>query len=135
VNEASGYFSADAQTLADSVGPSLTYIDFSGLMQVTYGFDGVQYTIYDPAAPIPPGDPSLPDPTLPGPEAAFIDAIHLTADGYLVLANEQYDAFYVDFLEGGVPVPAVGLPAQGLLVIGLLASGLLGLRRSARAAR
>ena len=75
LNAASLTLAGLAQALADAKGLGLTYGGFSGLMQVTYGFDGVQYTPFDPAFPIPPGDPSLPDPSLPSPNAAFADPI------------------------------------------------------------
>jgi GDSL-like lipase/acylhydrolase family protein len=90
----SRFWNGCAQVLADSKGSSLTFHDFSGLMQITYGFDGIQYTPYDPAIPIPAGDPSLPDPGLPGPNAAFVDNVHLTTAAYLILAEEQYNVFY-----------------------------------------
>jgi len=76
--------------------PGLYFSDLNGLLQVTYGFDGVQHSQYDPAYPIPPGDPSLPDPELPSPIEAFQprDYSHLTYEGYKVLAQAQYDEFY-----------------------------------------
>lgn len=122
VNAASAAFQSYAQTLADSKGASLTAMDFSGLMQVTYGFDGVQYTIYDPPFVIVPGDPSLPDPTLPGPEAAYFDSIHLTAAGYLVFAEEQYAQFYSAHL-GPPAVPVLSLAARALLAAGVALIG------------
>jgi len=87
VNNASMRFSAQAQALADSKGNSLSYGDFNGLTQVVYGFDGVQTSVYDPAFPIPAGDPSLPDPQYPGPAVAYSDSIHLTEEAYLALAE------------------------------------------------
>ena len=94
VNNASMRFSAQAQALADSKGNSLSYGDFNGLTQVVYGFDGVQTSVYDPAFPIPAGDPSLPDPQYPGPAVAYSDSIHLTEEAYLALAESQYQQFY-----------------------------------------
>jgi hypothetical protein len=94
VNQAAMRFSAQAKGLADAKGDALSYGDFNGLTQVVYGFDGVQATPYDPAVPIPPGDPSLPDPQYPGPAVAFSDPIHLTPNAYLVLAEKQYEQFY-----------------------------------------
>jgi len=94
VNNASQRFSAKAQALADSRGDALTYGDFYGLTQVEYGFDGTQDSPSDPGFPIPPGDPSLPDPQYPGPAPAFADAIHLTEEGFLLLAENQYAEFY-----------------------------------------
>lgn len=94
VNNASQRFSAKAQALAETMGDALTYGDFYGLTQVEYGFDGVQDSSSDPDFPIPPGDPSLPDPQYPGPAAAFADAIHLTEEAFLLLAEHQYEQFY-----------------------------------------
>lgn len=103
VNAATSLFSMQAMWLANSKGSAVTYHDFAGLMQVTFGFDGKQATPYDPAIPIPPGDPSLPDPTLPSPKAAFTDYIHLTQAGYVVLARAQYEVFYAAALAARVP--------------------------------
>jgi hypothetical protein len=94
VNNASLRFSAQAKALANARGSALTYGDFNGLTQVVYGFDGVQLSPYDPGFPIPPGDPSLPDPQYPGPAVAYADAIHLTPDAFLMLAENQYEVFY-----------------------------------------
>jgi len=94
VNHASLRFSAQAQALADARGDSLSYGDFNGLTQVEYGFDGVQTSPFDPAFPIPAGDPSLPDPQYPSPAVAFADSIHLTEEAFLVLAEKQYEQFY-----------------------------------------
>jgi len=94
VNNASLRFSAQAKALANAKGSALSYGDFNGLTQVVYGFDGVQVSPYDPGFPIPPGDPSLPDPQYPGPAVAYADAIHLTPDAFLMLAENQYEVFY-----------------------------------------
>ncbi len=94
VNNASQRFSARAQALADEKGRALSYGDFYGLTQVTYGFDGVQNSIYDPGFSIPPGDPSLPDTQYPSPAIAYFDDIHLTEEAFLVLAESQYEQFY-----------------------------------------
>jgi lysophospholipase L1-like esterase len=119
VNAAAAQVGALALALMGST-PGLTFGDYSGLMQLTYGFDGVEHDPYwgsDPNTPIPAGDPSLPDPNLPGPYAAFADEIHLTPAGYLVLAQAQYDTFYAQYL---VPEPATGLlVAAGLVGLGL----------------
>jgi lysophospholipase L1-like esterase len=131
VNAASAKFAVEAAALAAAKGNGLTYGDFSGLMQVTYGFDGTQHTVYDPAFPIPPGDPSLPDATLPSPAAAFSHSIHLTAAGYEILAEAHYDAFYAAIL--AVPVPAAGPYARGVLVA-LLVAAALGMPRVRREA-
>jgi hypothetical protein len=94
VNNASMRFSAQAQALADEKGISLSYGDFNGLTQVEYGFDGDRTSPYDPDFPIPPGDPSLPDPQYPGPAVAYADLIHFTDDAFLMLAGKQYEQFY-----------------------------------------
>ena len=94
VNHASLRFSAQAQALADARGDSLSYGDFYGLSQVEYGFDGVQTSPFDPAFPIPAGDPSLPDTQYPSPAVAFADSIHLTEEAFLVLAEKQYEQYY-----------------------------------------
>lgn len=75
---------------------NMTYSDINGLLQVTYGFDGVQHTEYDPPEAIPPGSPSLPNPELPSPAEAFKegDNSHLTEAGYRVLAEAQYKEYY-----------------------------------------
>lgn len=116
VNAAGIALATLAATLADSKGPSLTYIDFSGLMQVTYGFDGTQPTVFDPPFVIPPGDPSLPDPTLPSPDVSFSDAIHLTIDGYAILAEAHFDPFYSAILVAPV-VPASNPWTRGVLAV------------------
>lgn len=94
VNNASLRFSLQAEALADARGEALSYGDFNGLTQVLFGFDGVQVSLYDPAFPIPAGDPSLPDPQYPGPAAAYADPIHLTPEAFLLLAESQYERFY-----------------------------------------
>jgi len=82
--------------------PGLSFVDLFGTLQLTYGFDGVQYTEFDPDHVIPPGDPSLPDPILPSPSEPFLpgDPYHLKATGYKVLAQAQYDLFYGPLLNG-----------------------------------
>lgn len=82
--------------------PGLTYVDTNGLMQVTYGFDGIKYSQYDPDTPIPAGDPSLPDADLPSPIQSFRegDAEHLTEGGFRALAQEQYNQAYRGLLDG-----------------------------------
>jgi lysophospholipase L1-like esterase len=81
---------------------NMTYSDINGLLQVTYGFDGIPHTEFDPSEPIPPGDPSLPDPELPSPIQPFKvgDASHLTESGYQVLAEAQYAEYYGPLLNG-----------------------------------
>ena len=91
-----------ASQLAMTRQPELTFGDFNGLLQETYGFDGIQYSPFDPSSPVPPGHPSLPDPTLPSPLIAFLpdNRSHLTSDGYRVLAQAQYELFYASRLDG-----------------------------------
>jgi hypothetical protein len=90
-----------AQQLA-SRKAGLTYLHLQGLLQVTFGFDGHQYTVWDPPVPILPGDPSLPDPDLPGPNVAFYNPTHPTAKGNRVLAEGYYDGYYSSvFSEAG----------------------------------
>jgi hypothetical protein len=122
VNAAGADFQNYAQALDIAKGASLTAIDFNGLMQESYGFDGVQYTIYDPAFAIPAGDPSLPDPPLPSPNAAYFDSIHLPAAGYLLLAEEHYLQFYSLYL-GPVPVPVFAPFGQAVWVLALVVTG------------
>jgi hypothetical protein len=74
--------------------PELTFLDWNGLFQVTFGFNGVKYTEFDPDYFIPPGDPSLPDPTLPSPQAAFNNPAHPNSRGYGVLASAVYDQYF-----------------------------------------
>jgi len=73
----------------------LTFLDWNGLFQVTYGFDGVQYSPFDPPYAIPAGDPSLPDASLPSPYVAYPKArpAHPTSAGYKVMARAVYDRY------------------------------------------
>jgi lysophospholipase L1-like esterase len=80
--------------------PGLRFVDLFGLLQVTYGFDGIQYTPWDPSVPIPPGDPSLPDATLPSPKASYANEAHPTVEGYRVWAEGYFEAYYADALSG-----------------------------------
>jgi hypothetical protein len=80
--------------------PELTFIDWNGHLQVVFGFNGVANTEYDPTQPIPPGDPSLPDPTLPSPVTAFRNAAHPNEGGYRVLAQALYDRYFAAELGG-----------------------------------
>jgi hypothetical protein len=82
--------------------PGLSFVDLNGTLQVAYGFDGIQHTEFDPGFVIPPGDPSLPDPGLPGPYEAYIpnEPFHQTPEGHKVLAQAQYDLFYEPLLNG-----------------------------------
>lgn len=120
-----------ASQLADEKGESLTFGDYFGLMQVSYGFDGIQHTPFDPAVVIPPGDPSLPDPTFPGPFAAFADSIHLTLASHEILAQAHYDDFYRAILNPAPPVPLLGAPGLAALAAVLIgaATGMVIRRR------
>ena len=88
-------------SLADSIGPPLTYGDIYGTLQLAFGFDGIKHTPYDPSYAIPPNDPSLPDPQWPSPDAAFLrnDAEHLNQEGWLALAEAQYASYYGPLLD------------------------------------
>lgn len=76
--------------------PGLSFVDINGTLQVTYGFDGVQHTEFDPRIVIPPGSPSLPSRYYPSPLEPFLpnDIWHLVPDGYKALAQAQYDGYY-----------------------------------------
>jgi hypothetical protein len=80
--------------------PGLNFVNVVGTLQVKFGFDGVQYTEFDPPYVIPPGDPSLPDPTLPSPYVAFsLDApLHPNSAGWKALAQAHYDLYYASAL-------------------------------------
>jgi hypothetical protein len=61
----------------------MSYLNLYGLFQVTYGFDGIRHTEFDPNPPIPAGDPSLPNPGLPSPYFPYQgDVSHPTPGGY-----------------------------------------------------
>ena len=94
VNRFSIRLSSEAEKLVDSKSAALSFGNFNGLTQVVYGFDGEQVSSFDPAVPIPAGDPSLPDPQYPGPAPAYADLIHLTEEAFLMLAETQYAQFY-----------------------------------------
>lgn len=76
---------------------SLSFYDWNGLFQTHYGFDGVPYTEYDPDFVIPPGDPSLPDASLPSPYAAYPEQrpAHPHPQAYKVMAQALYERFIV----------------------------------------
>lgn len=78
--------------------PGLSYLHLHGLLQVTFGFDGIQHTQWDPSVLIPAGDPSLPNQNLPGPDFAFETPAHPNPVGYGVLAGGYYEGFYGPFL-------------------------------------
>ena len=93
----------------------VTVLNTHGLMQVHFGV---------PQQGIAPFDPSLPDPTRPGPTTAFADAIHLNSAGYTVLAQHLYGEFY-----GPVLAPEPGAALLAVVGLAALAAGRL---RSAR---
>jgi lysophospholipase L1-like esterase len=112
VNTAAEELASRVQLLAASI-PGATFENSNGLMQVHFGF---------PTLGIPPFDPTLPRLDLPGPEEAFSDSIHLTAQGYLIFADELYERFYGPALRSGVAqVPALPGPSGWLLGAVLLA--------------
>ncbi len=82
-------------------GPLLTFLNWNGLFQLHYGFDGIKHSEFDPAFVIPPGDPSLPDPALPSPQAAFPvnTPAHPTQSGYKVMAQALYDRYFSSELD------------------------------------
>ena len=120
VNTAAEELASRVQVLADSI-PGATFENLNGLMQLHFGF---------PTLAIPPFDPSLPRLDLPGPEEAFpvSDPIHLTAEGYLLFADELFDRFYGQAL-GPAAVPA--LPDSAVWALGVLLVALTR-RRSSR---
>jgi len=91
---------AEQMALLATEKPGLSFVDLNGTLQVTYGFDGVKRTGFDPGVVIPPGDPSLPNPDFPSPFQAFLpgDDWHLTSSGYKALAQAQFDGFYASVL-------------------------------------
>jgi hypothetical protein len=93
---------AEQRALFAATKPGLSFVDLNGALQVTYGFDGVRRTRFDPGFVIPPGDPSLPDPRLPSPFEPFKpqDNWHLIPSGYKAVAQAQYDGFYASALDG-----------------------------------
>jgi hypothetical protein len=82
--------------------PGLSFVDLNGTLQIAFGFDGIQYTTFDPDHVIPPGDPSLPDARYPSPKEPFQfrDPWHLQPGGYKALAQAQFDGFYAPLLAG-----------------------------------
>jgi hypothetical protein len=84
------------EAYAANKGPLVSFIDIIGTMQVTFGFDGLKHSSYDPDYPIPPGHPSLPDEMLPSPAEAFPDwdSTHPLRIGYDAMALAQYENFY-----------------------------------------
>ncbi|MFC1606170.1 hypothetical protein ACFL33_04840 [Pseudomonadota bacterium] len=82
--------------------PGVSFVDVDGTLQVTFGFDGIKHSSYDPGFAIPAGDPSLPNPELPSPLEPFLsgDAWHLKFEGYKALAQAQYNGYYASLLSG-----------------------------------
>jgi hypothetical protein len=74
--------------------PELTFLEWNGILQVVWGFNGVPHTEFDPTYIIPPGDPSLPDPTLPSPQVTFDNAAHPNRQGYKTLAKTLFDRYF-----------------------------------------
>lgn len=96
INAVFDKLAAAAAEFAQTRGAQVHTVNIVGTLQKTYGFDGVQHTSFDPPNPIPPGDPSLPNPALPSPFPAFPpnDPTHpiVTANRYL--ATAQYEKLY-----------------------------------------
>jgi lysophospholipase L1-like esterase len=111
VNTAAEELSSRMQTLAGSTA-GMTFENLNGLMQLHFGL---------PDLGLPPFDPSLPRIDQPSPAEAFVDAIHLTAGGYVIFSQELYDRFYAGVLPPP-PVPALPFPAALLLAVLLLMS-------------
>ena len=95
LNAAFGRVEARFAALAQSR-DNVNFVSHAGLMQVTFG--------YAPAG-IEPGSLTLPgDPNLPSPASAMADCIHLTTQGYRVLAQNLWDGFYSTLgADGGDP--------------------------------
>ena len=115
-----------ADEFAKRRGAQVSFIDIVGTMQVTFGFDGVRHSPYDPSQPIPPGHSSLPDESLPSPAAAFPpqDPTHPYRKGYDAMARAQFDYFYHALIDEQAFVINPGLndawydpeaPGQGFL--------------------
>jgi lysophospholipase L1-like esterase len=121
VNTASEELASRLQALADAT-PGMGFENLNGLMQLHFGF---------PSLAIPPFDPSLPRLDLPGPEEAFADAIHLTAEGYVLFAEALSDRFYRDILAPPA-VPVLSGPAFVLLAA-LVAGSTWAVRRARKA--
>ena len=107
VNAAAEDLASRIQLLAGGI-PGMTFENLNGLMQIHFGLPGLG---------IPPFDPSLPRIDEPSPAAAFADAIHLTAEGYVIFSQELYDRFYASVLPSPV-VPA--LPTAAALLLAAL---------------
>ena len=115
-----------------ALNPRFFCINNLGLMHVTYGYPGE----FGPGErPLPGGYPDYTplmggDPAFPGPPEAFLDAIHLTYEGYGVLAERCVSEFYVFWLTPQPGTPLVSWPLVPILAaIGVYAGRRL--RRSA----
>jgi len=89
-----------AQEYAAGRQSNLTFLHWNGLFQITYGFDGVAHSIYDPDYVIPAGDPSLPNPDFPSPYQAYPESrpAHPTQQSYKVMAQTLYEQFFENAL-------------------------------------
>jgi len=100
-NDALGLF-AQTALARTATNPNYFYINNLGLMHYAYGYSGE----FGPGeTPFPGGYPDYDplmggDPSLPGPPEALADAIHLTGEAYLVLAERCVNEFYADWLMG-----------------------------------
>ena len=128
-NDALGQF-AQTAIARTATNPNYFYINNLGLMHYAYGYPGE----FGPGeTPFPGGYPDYDpimggDPSLPGPPAALADSIHLTAAGYLVLAERCVNEFYADWLVGS-PVPAYSDAALILLTGACTLAGVHVIRR------
>ena len=90
INQAFQSFNQRLGTLADP-SPRISLVDHTGLMQFFFGFpnNGIA-----PQTIQPPGDLSLPSPI----DAMFLsaDCIHLSQNGYLLVAQNLWQHFYKD---------------------------------------
>lgn len=128
-NDALGQF-AETAIASTATNPNYFYINNLGLMHYAYGYPGE----FGPGeTPFPGGYPDYDpimggDPSLPGPPAALADSIHLTAAGYLVLAERCVNEFYADWLVDS-PVPAYGDVVLVLLTGACTLAGVCVIRR------
>jgi hypothetical protein len=129
-NDSLGQF-AETAIARTATNPNYFYINNLGLMHYAYGYPGE----FGPGeTPFPGGYPDYDpimggDPSLPGPPAALADSIHLTAAGYLVLAERCVNEFYADDWLVDAPVPAYGDAALILLTGACTLAGVCVIRR------
>lgn len=120
---------AETAVVRSHMNPLYYYINNYGLMQYTYGYPG----LFGPGeVPYPGGYPSYTplmggDFTLPSPPAALSDAIHLTYDGYDILALRCVDEFYAGWLTAPPPPDPASLPLSRPATVCLLVPVLLAL--------